>query len=226
EDSRSATLLYFVYARQPQHHLFMMTTEGGEPLLSAKGVERLTSEFAQGLREGGAYDRIRNAIQLFVQEARGACFEEDNGLVLEEVVRSIENKLGICPTSLAHGAAKPAPKERVFLRVTVEEGRAFVGQLADDRTVAQKSEFQVHIQFDGQRAATRRQVPASVEPHFGETFLFQLCDHVPRTAGEWAALLERHCPIHVCLTSQRARQPPAAVGTSTAAAAAAAAAGQ
>ncbi|CAB1102132.1 unnamed protein product [Ectocarpus sp. CCAP 1310/34] len=95
----------------------------------------------------------------------------------------------------------------VYLKVTVVEGRALVGELANERTTSSALyNFSVDLQFNAQRARTRNEVRCCVEPSFGsEGFVFVLREahELPVTAGGWASFLQTDLPLHVALTKHK-----------------------
>ncbi|CAM9711049.1 unnamed protein product, partial [Ectocarpus sp. 8 AP-2014] len=95
----------------------------------------------------------------------------------------------------------------VYLKVTVVEGRALVGELANERTTSSTLyNFSVDLQFNAQRARTRNEVRCCVEPSFGsEGFVFVLREahELPVTAGGWASFLQTDLPLHMALTKHK-----------------------
>jgi centrosomal protein CEP76 len=181
----------------------------GSGLVEKDFLDSLTEDISSTLKKGDAFNAIQATIRKHVGSSMGRRSEEEELLVMEECVRGLENRLGIYPTTVAHEAAAEGDpsRRRVYLKVTVKEGKAFGGQAADAAAAEELLEFQVHLQFNGQRVSSRRRVAACVEPSFGETFVFVACEQLPETAGEWTALLDNPMPLHLCLTRHRRRQP-------------------
>ncbi|CAM9697417.1 unnamed protein product [Pylaiella littoralis] len=149
----------------------------------------------------------------------GRAGESDARAALKQLVLVVQGKLkdkhAPPPARRAQGLTSlPASTPRgrtqdkcVFLKVTVVEGRAFVGELVDERTTSSALyNFSVDLQFNSQRARTRNEVRCCVEPDFGsECFAFVLREahELPATAGAWALFLQTDLPLHVALTKHK-----------------------
>ncbi|CAM9489919.1 unnamed protein product [Ectocarpus sp. 4 AP-2014] len=151
----------------------------------------------------------------------------DTRAALKELILAVqgklEDKLAPPPARRAQGAslavavpnaAATAASGRghrqekcVYLKVTVVEGRALVGELANERTTSSALyNFSIDLQFNAQRARTRNEVRCCVEPSFGsEGFVFVLREahELPVTAGGWASFLQTDLPLHVVLTKHK-----------------------
>ncbi|CAM9323623.1 unnamed protein product [Discosporangium mesarthrocarpum] len=135
----------------------------------------------------------------------------------EEAPESIDGLAKSLP-SMVHEGVQAADRRCgspcLYLKVTVVEGKALTGEMAITRTPARIQGFVVHIQFNGQRARTVRLAKCSVEPKFGEVFVFPLAEDVPSTPASWASFLQWDMPLHLCLTREAApRNPPVSDAT-------------
>ncbi|CAM9826813.1 unnamed protein product [Chrysoparadoxa australica] len=180
--------------------------------LSRSSIEQLTTQLQDKLQP--QYGGIKETIRAFLAQSHGV--EQEETLVMEEVIRGIESELGLFPATFAGGLdhaqyefseESMAARKCIYLKVTVVGGKAFTSEerLQD----GQMSELMLHMQFQQQRAISRRRVAASTEPSFAETFVFMLSDTLPETASEWTSLLELDAPISLCITRHKARQPHA-----------------
>lgn len=96
--------------------------------------------------------------------------------------------------------------DRTYLRCDFVRASALVNELVDSRMTGELSQLRLHVLFQKQRYISAA-VPASVEPIFDASCLFELLDFPISSIADARRALRSTYALHVCLTKIPQQEP-------------------